>query len=99
MSAAMGSPMGAFCAEYVLVVPASNPDVGVFSAGKVTFTAPASGDVLYTVEAKATKPMTGNTPICTPSTQTTNQDASSMPLKVTAGATVNAKRIDFSSCS
>jgi hypothetical protein len=94
-----GSPTGAFCAQYTLVVPASNPNRGDFSAGKITYTAPASGDVLYTVEAKAFKPMSGGAAICTPSTQTTNQDASSAPLKVTAGATVNAKRIDFSSCT
>ncbi len=94
-----GSPTGAFCAQYTLVAPASNPNRGDFSAGKITYTAPASGDVPYTVEAKAFKPMSGGTPICTPSTQTTNQDTSSMPLKVTAGATVNAKRIDFSGCS
>jgi len=94
-----GSPTGAFCAQYTLVVPASNPNRGDFSAGKITYTAPASGDVPYTVEAKAFKPLSGGATICTPSTQTTNLDASSAPLKVTAGATVNAKRIDFSSCS
>src|SRR6266852_3018076 len=31
---ATGSPTGAFCAQYTLVVPASNPNVGTFSAGK-----------------------------------------------------------------
>ena len=87
------SPMGAFCGSYTLIVPASNPNVGTFSAGKTTFTAPASGDVLYTVEADATKPMSGGAAICTPATQTT------MPLKVTAGATTTAARLDFTGCS
>lgn len=88
----MGSPAGAFCASYSLVVPASNPNVGTFSAGKVTFTAPASGSVAYSVEADATNPTSG-APTC------------SMPspppqsLKVTPGATTNAAEIDFSGCS
>ncbi len=96
---AMGSPKGAFCAKYTLVVPASNPEVGSFSAGKITFTAPASGDVLYSVEADAAKPMSGGTAICTPSSMTTNLDTNGMPLKVTAGATTTAKEVDFTGCS
>ncbi len=95
---AMGSPAGAFCAAYSLIVPASNPSVGTFSAGTVTFTAPASGSVLYTVEADATNPAT-SAAMCSPSTQTTSKDSTSMPLAVTAGATTNAAEIDFSGCS
>jgi len=95
-----GAPKGAFCGSYTLVVPASNPEVGVFSAGKVTFTAPASGDVLYTVEADATNP-TSNAAMCSPSSQTASKDTSTppAPLKVTPGATSNAAEIDFSGCS
>ncbi len=96
---ATGSPTGAFCAQYTLVVPASNPNVGTFSVGKITYTPPASGDVLYTVEADATKPMSGNAAICTPSSLTTNLDIDGMPLKVTAGPTTTAKQIDFAGCS
>ncbi len=96
---AMGSPKGAFCAQYTLVVPASNPDVGSFAAGKITFTAPASGDVLYSVAADAAKPMSGGMTICTPSSLTTNLDTNGMPLKVTAGATTAAKEVDFAGCS
>ena len=95
-----GAPKGAFCGSYTLVVPASNPEVGTFSAGKVTFTAPASGDVLYTIEADATNP-TANTAMCSPSSQTATKDTSTppAPLKVTPGATTNAAEIDFSGCS
>jgi hypothetical protein len=96
---AEGSPMGAFCAQYTLVVPASNPNVGSFSAGKITFTPPASGSILYTVEADATKPMSGGMTICSMPSQTTNLDTNGKPLAVTAGATTTAKEIDFSSCS
>jgi hypothetical protein len=96
---ATGSPIGAFCAQYTLVVPASNPDVGSFSAGKITFSPPASGDVLYSVAADATKPMSGGAAICSPSSRTTNLDTSGMALKVTASATTTAKEIDFAGCS
>ncbi len=96
---ATGSPMGAFCAKYTLVVPASNPNVGTFSAGKITFSPPASGNVLYSVEADATKPMSGGATICSMPSQTTNLDTLGMILKVTAGATTTAKEIDFAGCS
>lgn len=100
MSCPMGAPKGAFCGSYTLVVPASNPEVGPFSAGTVTFTAPASGDVLYTVEADATNPST-NAAMCSPSSQTVSKDTSTppAPLKVTPGATTTAAEIDFSGCS
>jgi hypothetical protein len=96
---AAGAPTGAFCAQYTLVVPASNPEVGSFSSGKITFTSPASGDVLFSVEADATKPMSGGAPICTSPSLTTALDTSGMPLKVTAGATTTAKELDFAGCS
>jgi len=96
---ATGSPIGAFCAQYTLIVPASNPNVGSFSAGKITFSPPASGKVLYTVEADATKPVSGGATICSPSSLTTNLDTNGMPLNVTAGATITAKELDFSGCS
>jgi Domain of unknown function (DUF4382)/Carboxypeptidase regulatory-like domain len=95
-----GAPKGAFCGSYTLIVPASNPEVGTFSTGKVTFTAPASGDVLYTVEADATNPST-SAAMCSPSSQTASKDTSTppAPLKVTPGARTNAAEIDFSGCS
>jgi hypothetical protein len=96
---ATGSPMGAFCAQYTLVVPASNPNVGSFSAGKISFSPPAGGSVLYSVEADATKPMSGGAAICSMPSQTTNLDTLGITLKVTAGATITAKEIDFASCS
>jgi hypothetical protein len=94
-----GSPAGAFCADYSLVVPASNLSVGTFSAGTTSFAPPASGDILYSVEASAFRPLSNGSTICSPPTQSTNQDSASQPLKVTAGASVRAKRLDFSGCS
>jgi hypothetical protein len=95
---ATGSPIGAFCAQYMLIVPASNPNVGSFSAGKITFSPPGSGNVLYTVEADATKPMSGGAAICSQSSLT-NQDTNGMTLKVIAAAATTAKEIDFTGCS
>jgi len=96
---ATGSPIGAFCAQYTLIVTASNPNVGSFSAGKITFSPPASGNVFYSVEADATKPMSGGAAICSMPSQTTNLDTNGMTLKVAAGATTNAKEIDFTGCA
>jgi len=93
-----GAPKGAFCGSYTLVVPASNPAVGTTSAGKTTITPPATGDVLYTVEADATNP-TSDAAMCSPSAQTTSKDATAMPLKVTPGATTTAAEVDFIGCS
>jgi hypothetical protein len=82
-----------------LVVPASNPSVGSFSAGKITFSPPASGNVLYSVEADATKPMSGGATICSMPSQMTNLDTNGVTLKVTAAAIITAKEIDFTGCS
>src|SRR6266852_3231869 len=92
-----GAPKGAFCGSYTLVVPASNPTVGTFSAGKTTITAPATGDVLYSVEADASNP-TSDAAMCSPSSQPTGKDGTAMPLKVTAGATTMAAELDFKGC-
>jgi hypothetical protein len=94
-----GSPAGAFCAQYTLVLPASNPSVGSFSAGSITYAAPAAGNVLYTVEARASQPISSGAAICSPSSMTTSLDSGGMPLKVTPGVTTTAQRLDFSGCS
>ncbi len=98
-SCPMGSPTGANCAQYTLVVPASNPSVGVFAAGAFTFSTPASGDVLFSVDANAFVPMSGGTPDCTPSEIVTSKDASNLPLKVTPATTTDVARTDFTGCS
>ena len=94
-----GSPVNANCAEYTLVVPASNPNVGVFSSSGVSYTAPASGDVLFAVDARAFLPMRGGTADCTPPEMTATKNTLGQPLKVTAASTTNVARIDFGGCS
>ncbi|MGA9972708.1 MAG: DUF4382 domain-containing protein [Candidatus Acidiferrales bacterium] len=93
------APMNTNCAQYTLVEPASNPSVGVFSSGKITYSAPPSGDVLYSVGANAFVPLSGGTTDCAPPSKTTNLDANGNPLKVSAGATVTPQEIDFHNCS
>jgi Domain of unknown function (DUF4382) len=94
-----GSPANANCSQYSLVVPASNPNVGVFASGSVTYTAPVAGDVLYTVDAIASAPMSGGTLSCSPSEMSTSTNINGMPLKVLPAATTQVARIDFSGCS
>jgi hypothetical protein len=94
-----GAPANANCAQYTLVVPASNPQVGIFSGGIVSFQPPASGNVFYGVRAEAFVPLSGGTSACSPSMQTTTLDSNSNPLKVTGGTTMVPQRLDFSGCS
>jgi hypothetical protein len=91
-----GSPATANCAAYALVVPGSNPSVAVYSTSGITYAAPATGDVLFSVDAIAS---VGGVADCTPSEVTTSTDSTALPLKVTAGATTNVARIDFTGCS
>jgi hypothetical protein len=93
------APLNSNCAQYTLIVPASNPSVGIFSSGKITYSAPASGDVLYSVDANAFVPMSGGTTDCMPPSKTTSLDASGNPLKVSPGATVTPKEFDFTGCT
>jgi len=94
-----GSPPNANCAAYILVVPASNPVTGTFSAAGFSFGAPAAGDVLFTVDAIATKPGGGGGSICTQPEQMTAKDGNGQPLKVTAGMTTKVSELDFLGCS
>ena len=95
-----GAPSNSNCAQYTLIEPASNPRIGIFSGGTIpSYSLPATTDVLYKVRANAAIPMSGGTSDCVPSLLTTNQDASSNPLKAIAGTTVMVNEIDFSGCS
>jgi hypothetical protein len=88
----------ASCARYTLIEPASNPRIGVFRAGSISYAAPAAGDVLYAVRAGAFAPLSGGMPTCTPASKITNFDASNNSLKAVAGATAIPKQIDFTGC-
>lgn len=93
-------PANTFCEGYTLRVPAQNPSFGSFvSGGGTLFSTPVAGDVNFTVEAQAFRPMSGGTATCTPSSKTTTVDEMDQPLKVLAGTAVTAKRIDFTTCN
>lgn len=94
----VGSPAGANCAKYTLVVPASNPSVGVFASGGTTYSVPGAGDVNFSVDARAAVANSGGVPDCTPSEMMATKDDTAQPLKVTAAMTTNVARIDFSGC-
>ena len=93
------APPNTNCAQYTLIEPASNPSVGVFSAGKINYAAPASSDVLYSIGASAFTPLSGGSTDCAPPTKTTSMDTNGNPLKALPGTTVTAKEIDFAGCS
>jgi len=94
-----GSPAIANCGSYMLVVPGSNPSVGVFSSSGFSYAAPAAGDVLFTVDAAAALPNSGGVADCMPSEITTSSDVNSQPLRVVAGSTTQVTRIDFTGCT
>jgi hypothetical protein len=94
-----GSPMQANCAAYTLVVPGSNPNVGVYSSSGTSYSAPAAGPVLFTVDAVAALPMSGGVSDCSPSELTSPKDMNNQPFAVNAGSTTNVARIDFTGCS
>lgn len=77
-------PAGTNCANYTLLVPGSNPQVGAFSASGTAYAAPAAGNVVYAVEAQAST--------CSPATQTSNT------LTVTAGGSATTQNFAFTGC-
>ena len=94
-----GAPPNSNCATYTLVEPASNPRVGVFTAGAISYSTPASGAVPYSVRANAFAPLGGGATSCSPASKTTNLDGSGHALNAIPGATVSVGEIDFAGCS
>lgn len=95
-----GAPSNSNCAGYTLIEPASNPRVGIFSAGTISsYSIPAPAPVPYKIRANAAVPLSGGSSDCVPSFVITSQDGSSNSLKALAGTTVPVKEIDFSGCS
>lgn len=93
------APANSNCGEYTLIEPASNPSVGEFSAGKISYASPASGDVPYTIGVGAFAPTGSGAPDCTPSSASTSKNTAGNPLLASPGGTVNPMEIDFTGCS
>ena len=93
-------PANVNCGGYTLIEPASNPSVGIFSAGKVSaYSTPVAGDVLYSIRANAFIPLSGGQSDCTPSFVTITQDSNTNPLAAIPGTNIMSKEIDFTGCS
>jgi hypothetical protein len=94
-------PTGTDCTSYTLLVPASNPAVGTFSASPPTsYSAPATGSVLYWVNAQAFVPMSATSnpgsPDCGPPSLPATLDSTTQ-LTVTPGATTT-QDFTFAGC-
>lgn len=96
-------PMHTNCAQYTVIVPASNPSVGIFSSsGPISYSTPvpASSGVPYSIRADAFAPMMGGTTDCVPSTIIVTQDSSTNPLKaLPSPPDITPMEIDFKGCS
>ena len=87
--AAPACPAGTLCYNYSLPLSSGNPQVGVFSGGSVTYTAPAGAPVNYDLEGEA--------PGCTTSVPS---PARISGLTITPGATTDAGTVlAFSGCT
>jgi hypothetical protein len=81
-------PANTMCYNYALAVPASNPQIGTFSSGAVTYAAPAPAPVVYSVNGLA--------PGCTSSAPSPPTIGS---ITVTPGTATNVSAVlAFSGC-
>jgi len=91
-------PTGTDCADYSLLVPASNPQVGEFGQG---YRSPFSAPVKYWVNAEAFVPMSATTNAgkadCSPSSHPKVFD-SSTSLTVGSGGTPVTQNFEFTNC-
>jgi len=93
------APPNTNCAQYTLVVPASNPSVGVFSSSGFTYSTPAAAPVPFTVDARAAVPNSGGAADCSPSEIMTATDINNATLVVTPATITTVARADFKGCS
>ena len=95
-------PANTKCAAFTLNVPASNPRVGTFSGGSVTFAALPDplADILYRVNGVASVPGSEEKGTnCSPSSVTVDKlEDGTTTLTVTAGATSTTQTIAFTGC-
>ena len=86
------------CGHYVIVVPGSNPSVGTFNGGKISYSPPAAGPALYSVRAYSFSPFGQGASVCIPWFQSVNVAAEGQSLKVSPGGTVTAQPLAFTGC-
>ena len=81
-----GCPVGTDCATYTLVVPRSNPEVGVWNSAGTSYSPPQPSSVNYQVNAQAFVPGSGGTADCTPSSLASNSFTISLTTPTSAPA-------------
>jgi hypothetical protein len=86
------------CGIYAIAAPGSNPSVGVFSGGKVSYQQPAAPPARYSVRANAFMPYGTAASVCLPSFQSAFADPQGQPLRVSPGGTVMVPPIAFTGC-
>ena len=94
-----GAPANTNCAQYTLVVPASNPSVGVFASSGFSYSVPTAPPVPFTVNARAALPNSGGLADCSPSEIMTTTDINNMPLVTLPATLTSVARTDFKGCS
>jgi hypothetical protein len=93
------APANTNCAQYTLVVPASNPSVGVFNASGFSYSTPAPAPVPFTVDARAAVPNSGGVSDCSPSEIMATTDINNATLVVLPATLTTVTRTDFKGCS
>lgn len=89
-------PAGSNCANYTLLVPGQNPNVGAFSASGTTY-AQAPGEATYIIDGKATA-VGSSTADCNPSELQVNMLAGGGTITVAPGGIATASSMQFSGC-
>lgn len=97
-SACPASMQNVNCGQYVIVAPGSNPSVGMFLGGKVSYQQPAPAPALYSVRANAFTPYGTAASVCLPSLQSAFADPQGQPLKLQPSGTATVQPIAFTSC-
>jgi hypothetical protein len=89
---------GTDCANYTLLVPGVEPNVGAYSASGATFTQSMTLPVAYNVDSFAFVPMSGGLAYCSPSELKTSSTTSNNPIAVITGSTATAATLSFTGC-
>ena len=96
-AAGLTCPANTDCTSYSIAVPAELANAGAFAAAGTSYSQ-GSGPAAYQVEGDAAVPSSGNTPDCTPSTQTVSTTGAGATLSVIAGANAQAADLTFTGC-
>jgi len=96
--ASAACPVGTDCANYTLLVPGVEPNVGAYTATGATFTQSSNLPVAYNVDAFAFAPMSGGLAYCSPSEMKNSTTTSNTPLAVITGSTATASTLTFTQC-